>query len=220
MRVSLGGLCVMAWNANPGLAEMGRAATLKDMKKRTWQALGLLLVLSASAEAAGIPGRLVNSDPFHPVELRDETGAQVVLEDEDYDFRLSNQSKNLTVTKMETGQAWKMRVPQGWPDGNLRNFFVSGSDLGQDFDLRGVTTDKVSGSFVNDESRSCIFYDPIYCRAGCWGRQWVRVTYQNHVREFDMDFLHPGQQASKARFHGIVEQWLSRLQEIPISYCQ
>ena len=59
---------------------MGRAATLKDMKKSTWQALGLLLVLSASAEAAGIPGRLVNSDPFHPVELRDETGAQVVLE--------------------------------------------------------------------------------------------------------------------------------------------
>lgn len=176
-----------------------------------------VLFSAVTASAGGIEGMITNVDPGHPLEIRDDSGQVIAIPDGQYDARLSNLSRSYALDSRVNGDKIKVTLPKGFPGGDLRRFFVRGVEMNQSFDMRGATRDWVTGHWDQQMQESCLYFDPGYCRNGCWARQWYLNSYDAYDRIFTWEFLRDAKVV--AQFTGTVERGVVQSRHIPIGAC-
>ena len=150
----------------------------------------------SSAHAAGIGGSLTVTSA-QGLTILDQNNVRITLVSGNYDARLSNQSRSMTLTNQTTGQQTTMAVRTGFPGNDLRNFTLAGAPIGQSFNVIGITQDITTRSAPRTDYMSCYYSYEAY------GRQLVEISNEISSRVFDMNFV-DASGAQIATFHGIV----------------
>ena len=127
---------------------------------KTWTSLAFCLFASAPAYAwqmSGIDGSLTLAPGVESIQMTDVNGAAIVLVDDgQMRLRLSNKSRSFHIMK-DSDSRQEVRVQGGYPGGDLRNFVLSGQQIGQSVTLRGETHDVTRDLGTSTERRSCTF---------------------------------------------------------------
>lgn len=164
------------------------------------------------------------------VTLKDEKGQPLVIKDGNYRLRLSNASK--TINFMESDSHLQaVKLPNGFPGGDLRNFTIAPSRSNQDVTIVGKTEDVVSNESTYEVYESCRYacgHDVICtgrdgdrCRVVtqyCTGRERKEVTEVTVERIFTMT-LEDASGQNAAEFEGVVQTSRNRTREHVLSSC-
>ena len=143
---------------------------LRNKKETVLSIVGLMAIsmgLSANVHAmgssggggykfSGIDGQLTLVDSLSPVVLRDKDGNDLVLSNTSVRLRLSDKSKDIVFMRNKN-EAISVPIAGGFPGGNLRDFDLQASVIGQAFSIRGISTERTiyDNPFVH--TRDCTF---------------------------------------------------------------
>lgn len=196
-----------------------------NLKSTSVVAASVIALSSAMAQAEGIKGNLKLTNGSRPVVLVDKDNLKQELGAGRYDVRLSNQSKSMAYTNLETNQKVTVKVTSGFPGGDLRNFSMKGAAFGQSVDFRGITRDLPVGPvrrYITEDS--CRVYYPGCGQFGCMGWQTVEERIQTYSRIFKLDFIDPAgldpNANVMAQFQGTVSTENRVLSSYPLGPCR
>ena len=197
---------------------------------------GLILGFAPSVQAypmTGIDGRFLMSTSSQTVELRDEKGNPLIVHEGFYRMRFSGQSKSIHFMESENSLQ-TIKLPMGFPGGDLRNFVLRASDTGQPVDLIGRTWDERGPEHTYRTRETCRMYcghericdgpDPwdhhmhcYYRDRYCSGYRDIEVTEVTVDRKFSMAMRNQSQEMGI--FKGLVQSTVNRVSSDPISSC-
>jgi hypothetical protein len=206
--------------------KIGKLTTLTTI------AIGLVGLSASSAHAwimSGIDGSLTLAPEVQSIQLTDANGMAIVLgNDSQIRLRLSNKSSSMFIMKDEnSGQT--LKVHGGFPGGDLRNFVLTGQQIGQGVTLHGATHDVYQDLGSSTVNRSCTYTcrvvnpparpivrpRPVVPGANpparpivqtCSGSQLVEVNDHQTTRIFTVNFNDAVSGQNLGTFSGVVQR--------------